>query len=239
MSCGSSVSTHPSTTLAAERGRRDAVMLQTAFLVDVAETCRQWRRVHVGGEANRRLIFAVDDQGGDAVLVDLASRARAHIERTTGVTAAERLRSVVDAEFARGARTVAVVGASSPSLPVHLLDHAFRALAWHRVVLGPTPEGGLWLCGMQRGTPVALPEAHWSLPQALALFSASLAETPHLLPFWYDVADAAAVERLLWHGHLLRRETPTAIAASWAALTTLGLVPRTRSSEPSGSARSR
>jgi glycosyltransferase A (GT-A) superfamily protein (DUF2064 family) len=224
LSCAAAASVEPRTPLAAQRGRRDAVLLQTAFLADVADVCRRWRTSRVGGDANRRLVFAVDDDVADPVVVDLAWRAGAHVEHTTGAAPAERLRSVVDAEFARGARTVAVVGAQAPTLPPHLVDHAFRALAWERCVLGPTVAGGLWLLGLQRGAGVVVPDGAWSTPQTLSLLSARLADAPHLLPFWYDVADADSVERLVWHLRAQRAGEPGVAPATWQALQRTGLV---------------
>lgn len=225
LSCSAAASVDPRTALAAERGRRDAVLLHTAFFADVADVCRRWRIARVGGDANRRLVFAVDDDGADPVVVDLAWRAGAHVERTSGATPAERLRSVVDAEFARGARAVAVVGAHTPTLPSHLVDHAFRALAWERCVLGPTPDGGLWVVGMQRGAAVVVPDGPWSTPQTLSLLAMRLAAPPHLLPFWYDVADAGSVERLVWHLRAARAAAADAAPATWRALQRTGLVP--------------
>jgi glycosyltransferase A (GT-A) superfamily protein (DUF2064 family) len=217
-------SVEPHGLLARERGRRDAALLQTAFAADIADLGRRWRIDRHAGDANRRLVFAVDDDGSDPVVVDLAWRAGARVERATGSTAAERLRSIVDAEFARGARSVAIVGTQAPTLPLHLVDHAFRALAWERCVVGPTVDGGLWLLGMQRGAAVVLPDGPWSTAQTLALWSTRLDAAPHLLPFWYDVTDAASVERLVWHLRAHRASDAGACAATWQALVRTGLV---------------
>jgi len=224
LSCGAAASPAPDSRLARERGRVDAVVLQIALLADVAEAGRRWRAARAVGDENRRLVFAVDDDGADPVVVDLAWRVGAHLERGAGGSPAERLRAVVDAEFARGARAVAVVGSRAPTLPPHLVEHAFRALAWERCVLGPTFDGGLWLLGVQRAAPVALPGGDWSCPQTLGLLAARLPEPPHLLPFWYDVADADAVERLVWHLRALRALDRATAPASWRALERLGLI---------------
>jgi glycosyltransferase A (GT-A) superfamily protein (DUF2064 family) len=225
LSCGAALASEPRSCLAAQRGRADAVLLQTAFLVDIADACRRWRCERVVGDANRRVVFAVEDEGEDPIIVDLAWRCRAHIERAAGSTAAERLRSVIDTEFVRGARAVAVVGSATPTLPAALIAHAFRALAWERCVLGPTFDGGLWLLGLQRGAPVTLPETGWSTPQTLALLATRLPEAPHLLPFWYDVDDAAAVERLVWHLRAARAHDPVVGSATGQALAHAGLLP--------------
>ncbi len=224
LSCPDAASVAPRTPLSLQRGRRDAVLLQTAFLVDTADLCRRWRLSRAVGDANRRVVFDVCDDAVDPVIVDVAWRAGAHVVCGSGQTPAERLRSVVDAEFARGARAVVVIGPRTPTLPAHLVDHAFRALAWERVVLGPSFDGGLWLVGQQRGRVVVVPDGPWSTPQTMALLSTRLPEPPHLLPFWYDIARADDVERLVWHLRIQRAANTDAAPATWRALQRCGLV---------------
>ena len=108
----------------------------------------------------------------------------------------DALAAAVDADFARGARAVAAITARSPTLPSYLLDHAFRALQFEPVVVGPTADAGTWLVGIQRGCAAAPPPL--AVPQALA--SGDDVSALALLPFWYlipdVVTDAAA---WLWH----------------------------------------
>lgn len=219
------------TRLAKDRGDEQALRLATGFLTDVAATCGQWRREHGGAiDANRKLAFYVDDPG-DPVVVDLAFHAGARLERQQGDDPGQRLQHAFDAELARGARAVCAVSTDSPTLPLHLLDHAFRALLWERVILGPTFEGGYWLVGTQRPAPTMFTSIPWSTPAVLAKTAALLSTqgiAPHLLPFWYDVDAAADLERLVWHLRAVRAGTqPHAADATWQALQHIGLVSTT------------
>ncbi len=221
------------TRLAKERGDDAALRLSLGFLVDTARLCGRWRKEHGGAvDANRRLAFYVDPAVEDPILVDLAFQAGARLERQQGADLGERLHHAFDAELARGARAVCAIGADSPTLPLHLLDHAFRALLFERVILGPTFDGGYWLVGAQRPQPNLFMGIPWStaavLPRTAALLEAQ-GISPHLLPFWYDVDEAADLERLVWHLRAVRAENsrhgePATGDATWQSLIDIGLV---------------
>jgi uncharacterized protein len=215
------------TRLAAERGDPAALRLAAAFLADTAAVARAWLSQRVAADQNRRVVFYVDQGKEDAVLADLAAGCGARLELQQGAHLGERLKHAVDAELARGARAVAVVGADSPTLPPHLLDEAFRALLWEPVVLGPTFDGGYWLIGVQRPAPPIFDDVPWSTPAVLPLTLSRLALTNtrfHLLPFWYDVDTGADLERLVWHVQAIRRTHKDALPATWAALHSVGLL---------------
>ncbi len=161
------------------------------------------------------------------LLREAARRAGARIEEQRGAGPAARLQHAFDLEYEHGARAACAIGGDCPTLPPYLLDEAFRALVWERVVLGPTFQGGCWLLGAQRPAPELFSEAPWSEPAALthAVDRARAAGAPpHLLPFWYDVTVAADLERLSWHARALRARSPGAVPETWRALATLGLV---------------
>lgn len=211
--------------LAGRPGQQDAdgvaLRLATAFLADTAALCGRWRKEQTVVDANRRLAFYTDPDTRDPILVDLAFQAGARLELQQGKDLGERLKNAFDAELARGARAVCAIGSDSPHLPLHLVDHAFRALLWERVILGPTFDGGYWLVGSQRPSPTLFEGIPWStagvLPATLSLL-AGQGEHAHLLPFWYDVDDAADLERLAWHLGAARREDPGLAAHTWQAL---------------------
>jgi len=219
--------------LASRAGSSDAadaltLRLSTSFLVDSAALCGRWRReVNGGVDGNRRLVFYVDPDHKDAVLVDLAFQAGARIEPQVGNDLGERLQNAFDAEFARGARAVCAIGSDSPHLPLHLVDHAFRALLWERAILGPTFDGGYWLVGAQRPAPELFRGIPWStssvLSSTLALLS-SQGASGHLLPFWYDVDDADDLERLRVHLPALRKDDESVAPFTWATLRAAGLI---------------
>ncbi len=61
----------------------------------------------------------------------------------------ERLAATFALRFAEGRTRVAVVGSDCPQLAVGHLEAAFRSLARHQVVLGPSADGGYWLVGQR------------------------------------------------------------------------------------------
>jgi rSAM/selenodomain-associated transferase 1 len=225
------------TRLAKERGDDAALRLSTAFLTDTAALCGRWRSrsAEAGSavDANRRLAFYVDPLVEDPILVDLAWKAGARLELQQGKDLGERLRHAFDAELARGARAVCAIGSDSPTLPLHLLDHAFRALLWERVIIGPTFDGGYWLVGAQRPAPNLFDNIPWSTAAVVAR-TASLLRTQglaaHLLPFWYDVDEASDLERLVWHLKALhadsggRSDDAHVSPATFQALLDVGLI---------------
>lgn len=216
--------THPR--LAKERGAKDAVRLGSGFLEDTARLCGRWRTERTGADQNRKLVFCVDDVD-DPIIRELAVVAGARIERQHGDSLGERLQHAFATELDRGARAVCAVGADTPTLPSWMLEHAFRALLWECVVLGPTFNGGVWLLGVQRPAPDLFSSTPWSTPAVLAVTSERLRAQgiePHLLPFWYDVEAAADLERLVWHARALRAHDAAAIDGTWRALADTGLI---------------
>lgn len=213
--------------LAAERGPRDALILYSAFLRDTVAACARWRDQQVAVDPNRRLVLYVDPDENDPIFAEAARASGARMLQQPAGDLGERLRFAFEAEFARGARAVCAVGSDSPTLPAHELDHAFRALAWERVVIGPTFDGGYWLIGAQRPAPDVFSDIPWSTPSVVNRTLAKLrgqGVTPYLLPFWYDVDVASDLETLVWHLRNLRERDPSACAATWDALVRIGLV---------------
>lgn len=215
------------TRLARERGERDAVMLASGFLLDTVALCGRWRAEKVAVDQNRRVALYASPDVEDPILTEAARRAGARLEVQTGADLGERLRRAFDAEYERGARAVCAIGADSPTLPLHLLDEAFRALVWERVAVGPTFDGGLWLVGAQRPAPDLFADVSWSTPAVVPhtlnkLHAAGI--DAHLLPFWYDIDEAADLERLVWHVRAVRRRHPEELASTWRALERIGLV---------------
>jgi glycosyltransferase A (GT-A) superfamily protein (DUF2064 family) len=222
-----------STRLAPERGPAAATRLECGFFEDVARLCARFRAERAGADQNRRVVFCISGSTDDPIVRELAARAGARVEAAVGDTATQQVEHAVHAEFDRGARAVCVVGTAAPTVPAYLVDHAFRALLWERVVIGPTFDGGLWLLGLQRPAPDVFPP--WAKAKAVPSFVAQLRQhgcVPHLLPFWYGVENEADLERLVWHVRTLREgaEEPLAVDGTWRALAEIGLVDSERSS---------
>jgi rSAM/selenodomain-associated transferase 1 len=214
------------TRLARERSDKDALILTSGFLMDTADTCARWRTEKVAVDQNRRVALYATPTVDDPVIAEAARRAGARLEVQSGDDLGARLRNAFEAEFERGARSVCAIGSDSPTLPLHHLDEAFRALVWEKVVLGPTFDGGYWLVGSQRPAPDLFTGVPWSTQAVLAHTLGKLQRQnvePHVLPFWYDVDEAADLERLVWHTRALRQKRADAAPATWRALTQIGL----------------
>lgn len=215
------------TRLARERGDVDALKLASAFLLDTCDVLARWQAQRVGADQNRRVVLYAAPHTDDPILVEAARRAHCRIEPQGDGDLGARLKRAFTNEFERGARAVAAIGADSPTLPAYLLDEAFRALAWERVVLGPTFDGGYYLVGAQRPPPDIFDAMPWSTPSLLATTLARLRAhdvRAHLLPFWYDIDEAADLERLVWHVRALRERDARAVPLTWDALADIGLV---------------
>jgi len=219
------------TRLARERSERDALVLYAGFMRDLADSMRSWREQRVAADQNRRLVLAVTPHSEDPMIAEIAGLSGARIVVQPEGDLGTRMRTVIDDEFRRGARAVCVIGTDSPTLPAHLLDHAFRALLFERVVLGPTFDGGYWLVGAQRPAPDIFTGIPWSTSSVLMKTLALLRRqgvNAHLLPFWYDIDTAMDLERLVWHVKAMRAAEPNSVPATWKALSQIGLVREAR-----------
>lgn len=70
-----------------------------------------------------------------------------------------------------------IVGADIPGVTARHIERAFKALGSHDAVFGPATDGGYWLIGMKRTTPLPrtlFRNVRWSSPSALADTIASL-----------------------------------------------------------------
>ncbi len=114
----------------------------------------------------------------------------------------QRLHNALRDLFSVGFSSVALIDSDSPSLPVHyyqeLIDQLTSAPA-DRLVLGPTEDGGYYLIGMTTLYPALFANIDWSTDR---VFSQTLQRAAELglrvvtLGEWYDVDDAASLERL-------------------------------------------
>ena len=205
--------------LRATCGDAVAAQISRAFIEDTLQTCAAWRATRTGADFNRKVVvsIAANREGDDMPWGALADAAGARLE----VRADDDVHRLCAGEFERGARAVAVIGDATPTLPAWLLDHAFLALQFEPVVVGPTVTGAAWLLGAQRHARDALTGLAWG---AVTVDDVARHTAPHLLPFWCHVIDGLDVARLRWHGRALRGTEPTALAHSWVALRQAGLI---------------
>ncbi len=99
-----------------------------------------------------------------------------------------------------GYERVVIMNSDSPTLPVACLTAAFEELADHDVVLGLCDDGGYYLIGLKQPAPRLLREVKMSTATVAAdtlALAAAEGLRVKLLPTWYDIDNAAALDRLI------------------------------------------
>lgn len=105
--------------------------------------------------------------------------------------------------FAAGHPAACVLSADTPTLPTEFLVTAAKALLVgdeRRVVLGACDDGGYYLLGMRLPIARLFADIAWSTSSVAATTRTRVAELDLdlvELPPWYDIDDAAALERLV------------------------------------------
>jgi glycosyltransferase A (GT-A) superfamily protein (DUF2064 family) len=123
-----------------------------------------------------------------------------------GHNLSERLAWTLLSVQEEGYDQVAAINSDSPALPSAFLIQAFQELDDPNidVVLGPCDDGGYYLIGWKRPYPNLVRDVTMSTATVLAdTMSLTMSAGLHLaiLPPWYDVDDAAALNRLQANGH--------------------------------------
>ncbi len=110
-----------------------------------------------------------------------------------------RMEHYFSSALAADADRVVLLGSDSPSVPVAYVEQAFASLESNDAVLGPTADGGYYLIGIRGRVPPIFTGVAWSTSQVweqtvtrLQAANLTFAE----LPDWYDVDDAADLQRL-------------------------------------------
>src|SRR3984957_7177275 len=127
----------------------------------------------------------------------------------------ERLFHVSEDLFSCGFGAVCLFDSDSPTMPQHALLQAVETLSrpGDRMVLGGSDDGGYYLIGIKQLHHRLFEKIDWSTERVFAqtLERAGEIRLPaELLPTWYDVDDAATLERL-------RRELASPDAAAYGA----------------------
>ncbi len=81
----------------------------------------------------------------------------------------ERMAHVFETLFARGYKSVVMVGTDVPTLPLGQYKHAYTLLESHDLVLGPALDGGYYLIGLNRSWPDLFTGIPWSTEHVLTL----------------------------------------------------------------------
>jgi len=113
----------------------------------------------------------------------------------------ERMNCVFAELARRGHRNVVLIGSDLPPVPLETLHDAFAQLSadHHRVVLGPSRDGGYYLVGMNQPVPQIFSGMTWSHERVLARTSEKLSHLGvdfRLLPEWFDIDSVEDIVRL-------------------------------------------
>lgn len=118
-----------------------------------------------------------------------------------GMSLGERLYNATDDLLKQGYSAVCLINSDSPTLPRWILLRAIELLAsdGDRVVLGAAEDGGYYLIGLTHAHRNLFNGIEWSTSDVLARTRRRAAEIElpvEMLPPWYDVDDAATLDRL-------------------------------------------
>jgi uncharacterized protein len=118
-----------------------------------------------------------------------------------GASLGERLLNATSDLLAQGYDSICLINSDSPTLPPAILRSAISALAaaGDRLVLGAADDGGYYLIGLKQAHANLFKGIAWSTADVLAHTLARAREISLevvKLADWYDVDDAASLERL-------------------------------------------
>lgn len=207
------------TRLAKGIGDEKALAWYQMFLQETVDLLQSWQRAKDAAAPRRARVYL-------ASRTDLANPPWGELEVwfQEGEDLGERMRNCMVRELETGAEKVCIIGADTPTLPLHLLEQSFRALEWHDAVLGPTFDGGYWTVGARHQAPDIFTDVSWSSSQVMPETLTHLERAGvnfSLLPFWYDVDSADDLYYLQWHSLALRmqkKRTGTRLDAQLTAL---------------------
>jgi rSAM/selenodomain-associated transferase 1 len=186
-------------------------LLYSAFLRDV---------MLLGLNVPRCDVSVVLPEGSDErQLHDLAPAGVSFVQQP-GNGLGAGLRGAIQLLLAGGARSVALIGSDSPTLPSSHIERAFELLERDcaDIVLGPAGDGGYYLIAVRQDHPRLFEDITWSsnLVMDQTLERAREANLRvELVPEWYDIDDGESLDRLVTDlgadGHLAAPATRVAI----------------------------
>lgn len=186
-----------------------AADLYRALLLDQFEHLRQ-----IGG-AERYVFYAPAD--AEEILRELGGADYAYRAQSGGDLGA-RMAQVFAELWRLGHKNIVLIGSDLPALPLEFVRKAFTRLstAQHRVVLGPSRDGGYYLIGMNEATPEIFANMTWSHDRVLANTTArlnALGVPFGLLPSWFDVDSMEDLRRMRGEvDPVLSRAAPRSLA---------------------------
>jgi uncharacterized protein len=172
-----------------------ASALNICFIRDTTENIQQ-----VTEASNSAGLVAYTPIGEESAFDGLLP-AGFHLLAQRGDSFGERLLYACEDLFACGFGSVCLIDSDSPTMPHDALLQAVERLsrAGDRMVLGASDDGGYYLIGLKRRHHRVFEQIDWSTERVFAQTLERAQEiglATELLATWYDVDDAATLERL-------------------------------------------
>lgn len=117
----------------------------------------------------------------------------------TGSDLGARMSNAFEFAFSQNADSVLMIGTDSPTFPAEFIERAFADLETADAVLGKTADGGFYLIGLTRLKKEIFENVEWSSAQTLRQTEDNIKRgglSLKKLPEWFDVDEAADLERL-------------------------------------------
>lgn len=173
----------------------ETATLNTCFLRDTASSI-----VNTANEGIARGIAVYVPVGEEGAYIGILPDEFALLPQR-GETLGEKMALAFEDLFLLGFESVCLIGSDSPTLPRQALSQAAQILSKPKdcVVLGPSEDGGYYLIGLKKPERSLFENIEWSTERVLEQTLAKAKENNleiHLLTTWYDVDDAASLQRL-------------------------------------------
>ena len=177
------------TRLAPPLTHEEAAALYDAMLRDALDA-------YVGLGVAVRLYLAPSDQPVPADLVP----AGVSVHAQQGDDLGARMRRAFLETFLAGHQQAVVIGTDHPTLPLEFVEMAFEVVAEkNTVAIGPSEDGGYYLLGTHGFFPAlfeGMTYSHAGVFEQTLSRATLLDADVTILPMWYDVDDAASLDRL-------------------------------------------
>ncbi len=138
--------------------QKSIVGLYKAFLKDTVAAINTYKNVHK--------IMAYCSEGHPVYLKRIAPGYILY--KQEGVSLGQRLYAAFVFAKNQGATKIVVVGSDAPDLPCAYIKTAFRKLARHDVVFGPSTDGGYYLVALKKPVRNIFQGIKWSTSSVLA-----------------------------------------------------------------------
>ena len=173
----------------------EAAALNVCFLRDMAANVAE---VTAAGRVDGLVVYT--PVGAEAAFDGILPE-RFKLLAQRGESLGDRLCNATDDLLQDGYSSVCLINSDSPTLPRAALDRAIESLAkdGDRVVLGAADDGGYYLIGLKKVHSNLFERIVWSTADVLAHTIERASEIGlevEMLPRWYDVDDAQALNRL-------------------------------------------